>query len=148
MQSSDVVRLQSRLWNWGRWARPDSLEAGQCASAEHRFVSARPDDEAVQRSAQMPIDADDAERIEAAVCHLRCANDRKMLKMLYVDARTHREICRKLRVPEPLFGAFHIRVLGALSYRLEEVERGRVARTTRGTSCAAPGSRYINSSTI
>lgn len=147
MQQIEVTRLKARLWNWGRWARPDSVDPGECASAERRFVAARPDDEALQRSAQVPIDPEDAERIEAAVCRLRCENDRRLLKMFYVDGRSSREIARKLRVPDQLLEPFHLRVLGALIWRVSEIEREGARSPRRAGSCARDANGYINLAT-
>ena len=129
MQDIDVVRVKARVWNWGRWARSDSGCNGHCASAEHRYVPPRPDDLALERHASQPIDVADAERVEQAIKHIRFALDRTFLVMLYAEGRPQQEICRKLRILQPLFEAFHQRVLGGVAYELECVDGRALART-------------------
>lgn len=149
MQTIDIVRMESRCWNWGRWAYEGTGGVGHCASAEHRYVAPRPDNEKLQNAYALPrIDVGDAECIEAGIVALRCEPDRRFLKMLWVDGRSEKEICRKLHIHPKLFEAFNLRVLGALSYRLEEIAAGRGVKQVVARACMPAADGYIKSATI
>lgn len=132
METINITRLKSRLWNWGRWARGEGPRgfSGTYGSIERRFVAPRPDGEAVAACGER-VDETDATRIERAVTNLRFPLDRTFLKMAYVETQPDRMICRVLKIPASLFEVYHLRALGALAYRLDELSA--VASRTRPT---------------
>lgn len=148
MQSEELTRLMSRCDNWGRWIRGEGgYGAGGCGSIERYYVAPRPDGEQLLRNS-VRVDVSDAEKIEAAVCKLRCVGDRKFMKWYYSRNLPERVICAKLRILPALFRPFHLRVLGGLEYRLEQLDRGTTRRVSTVTTCAPAPVGYINPTTI
>ena len=134
MDNAELAALQARAWNWGRWARGDcNRGVSGCGSAERYYVAPRPDEEAQAARNDGRVDVEDAEQFEAAVCALRCEIDRKLLKWVYVRGLTRSELARKLRLDQMLVEPFHLRVLGAVAYRLSEGRRSFAAHGLHNT---------------
>lgn len=125
------MTLDDRLKNWGRWARV-GIKLGQCGSAEGNYrsnwrqwlaLSDIPHSE--------PIDAFDAEEVEAAWVRMFDRQEHKLLKLKYVtrlpvvgykdeDGRYRPGICDKLRIREGKFDAIHSRARYHISLLLDK----------------------------
>jgi hypothetical protein len=70
----------------------------------------------------MPVDTVDAELVERAVCSLKYPRDRKAMKWFFVTGLDSLTLSRRLRVSMDLVDAFKHRLLGALQYRIEQVQ--------------------------
>ena len=107
----DYRQTDERLENWGRWAGGGlGGAANTCGSAEKRWVPPRADEEKVRRSGA-PIDVQDAELIERAICALPSPSLRTVLVWRYALQWRDSAICRRLRLHRDSWTALHARVV-------------------------------------
>lgn len=112
MTEGELMKIEGRLNNWGRWAFSGGGGGGHCASAEYRYVPEKlgDDEQAVHRT-PMPVDAIDAELVEEAVTRMRCARARLFLKEAFVYQVSRPTLERLFRAYGSLLEAYRLRVL-------------------------------------
>lgn len=80
-----IEECERRVTEWARHVARSGATRGTCGSVEGRYVAPRPDDAEVARSAQVPIDVDDAEQVERLMNSVVKTSAKRLLTMLYVE---------------------------------------------------------------
>lgn len=141
------AELERRLDNWGAWARGGyNTGPRRCGSAEGRYLPSRDDEgERLEQSARIPINVQDAERVEHCLLRIRNRLERRLLVWWFVEHRDKVYLARKLNVPPKLVEPYVLKAMYALQYHLDH-EPQSDRRQGKGLQSAKRSNMYESTS--
>lgn len=120
---SELLDVDARLHNWGRWARERSRQ-GRARSAEGRHVPKGGDDED-RRTPQLAVDIFDASIIDGALAPARGFPKREsmVLKGLYVERLSENALRRRMCIHRDDFPLVVLYAMRMVRNRLARIRK-------------------------
>lgn len=137
MNDQQFQTTESRLDNWARWLRGGGYGGRMlCGGIERFYEPPREDQERYARSAIVPTDWVDAERVDVAITSLIGNPAVYMMRAHYYKRLPEHRICRHLRIDAGMYELMLRRYVSLVWDKLEgmKMEQYPYAKTTLDTA--------------